>query len=122
MPARLRHATLLALALALAASTVGAADAPPWQHAGRLGLVQYLVVPVALASDRKLYERAVIEICPERGTCFLRFFTNSTGAAITLPLPDAIAHEPTVIFQRSDKRAAEDFRWSCRLKLPGNCF
>ena len=124
MTERPRRTAPLALALALAGAPA-AANTPadtPWQFAGRLGLVQYFVVPVAQAGDPQLYERAIAAACPPAGSCFLRFFTNSTGAPVAVPLPDAIASEPTAIYQRSDKQQAAALRFACRLKLPGNCF
>lgn len=115
----------LTAALALAPAS-RAADAPAagWELAGRLGLVHYVIVPVATARDRALYDRAIEQLCAGRGTCFVRFFTNTSGAPVGLPLPDAISDEATVIYQRSDKRGGGgDFRWSCRLKIPGSdCF
>ena len=124
MTERSLRAAPFALVLALA-SAPAAANAPadvPWQLAGRLGLVQYFVVPVAQASDPQLYERAIAAVCPPAGSCFLRFFTNSTGAPLAVPLPDAIASEPTAIYQRSDKQQVAALRFACRLKLPGSCF
>ncbi len=121
-----RALTTCAVALGLTlAGGARAADAPAagWQHAGRLGLVQYIIVAEAQARERAYYDRIINEACAERPTCFLRFFTNSKNVPVTLPLPDAIDHEATAIFQRSDKRGGADFRWSCRMKLSdGVCF
>lgn len=120
--------SLIAAALALAGAAPAAAQstaAPTagWQNAGRLGLVQYIVVDATKARDRAFYDRIVDAACTERPTCFLRFFTNTTGAPVAVPLPDAIAAEATAIFQRSDKRGGADFRWSCRMQQSdGVCF
>lgn len=95
----------------------------PWQLVGRLGLAIYVIVPASAAMDRRVHNAIVDELCPVDQACFLRFFTNSQGRPATLPLADEIEREPTAIFQRSPKYQRQEFRWSCRLKLPdANCF
>jgi hypothetical protein len=94
-----------------------------WIVAGRLGLMQFIVVPEASARDRDYYNRVIEQSCDKEETCFLRFFTNSSGAVPAVPLPDAILAEPTAMFQRSIKQAREQFQWSCRLgQAEANCF
>ncbi len=113
-------AALIACALPAAAAAPAAND---WTLAGRLGLMQFIVVPEASARDRDYYTRVIEQSCGKEETCFLRFFTNSTGAPPAVPLPDAILAEPTALFQRSIKQAREQFQWSCRLQLAeANCF
>ncbi len=117
--------TLGALAAIAALSPAAAADsASDWQLAGRLGLLQFIVVPEASAQDRAYYDRIIEEVCADRGSsCFLRFFTNSTGAKLDFPLPDVVLNEPTVMFQRSAKHQQEQFQWSCRLRRAAStCF
>lgn len=103
-----------------------APQAPPvgaWEVAGRQGLIQVVIVPQAQARSRDAYARQVALLCPPGATCFINFFSNSTGAPVSVPLPDAIAKEPTAIFRRSAKQGAESFRWSCRMGSDeGNCF
>jgi len=104
-----------------------AADAlprgPDWQVAGRLGLLQFVVVAESRAKDRELYDVIVKSLCEPDTTCFLRFFTNSRQAPVGVPLPDAILAEPTATFQRSAKQGNAVFQWSCRTGLAsGNCF
>lgn len=114
-------AALVACALPAAAAEPAAAN--DWTLAGRLGLMQFIVVPEASARDRDYYTRVIEQRCGKEETCFLRFFTNSTGATPAVPLPDAILAEPTALFQRSIKQAREQFQWSCRLQLAeANCF
>jgi hypothetical protein len=120
------------LAACLTTVTVGAiantpdATAPDvrdWTVAGRLGLMQFIVVPEGSARDRDYYNRVIEQSCGKEETCFLRFFTNSTGATPAVPLPDAILAEPTAMFQRSVKQLREQFQWSCRLQLAeASCF
>lgn len=112
---------LLCLAPSLVNSQTPPADA--WEVAGRQGLIHVVIVPQALARNRDAYTRQVAWLCPTTATCFVNFFTNSTGAPVSVPLPDAIANEPTAIFRRSAKQGAELFRWSCRMGSDaGNCF
>lgn len=120
------------LAACLTTVTVGALantpDAPApdvrdWTVAGRLGLMQFIVVPEDSARNRDYYNRVIEQSCGKEETCFLRFFTNSTGATPAVPLPDAILAEPTAMFQRSVKQLREQFQWSCRLQLAeASCF
>jgi len=99
-----------------------AADAP-WAVAGQQGLVRSVIVPQAQARDRAAYFRQIESLCEPGSTCFLNFFTNSTGAQLAMPLPDAIDHEATAVFRRSAKRGGDIFRWSCRLQVPQeDCF
>jgi hypothetical protein len=131
LPASLaRSAVVLAAAMAAVMAT-GATLAQPrpapqpgaWEVAGRQGLMQFVIVPTALAKDREAYAQQLGLLCEPQLTCFINFFTNSTGAPVGVPLPDAIAAEPTAIFRRSTKQGAELLRWSCRLGLEeGNCF
>lgn len=96
---------------------------PDWQVAGRLGLLQFVVVAESRAKDRAFYDAIVKSLCEPDATCFLRFFTNSTQAPVKVPLPDAILAEPTATFQRSAKQGNAVFQWSCRTGLAvGNCF
>jgi len=104
-----------------------AADALPrgtdWQVAGRLGLLQFVVVAESRAKEREFYDSIVKSLCEPDTTCFLRFFTNSKKAPVKVPLPDAILAEPTAMFQRSAKQGNAVFQWSCRTGLAaGNCF
>ena len=100
------------------------ANTQDWIVAGRLGLMQFIVVPEASARDRAYYERIIDTVCSDdTASCFLRFFTNASGVAMSFPLPDAVLAEPTVMFQRSAKHLREQFQWSCRLQVSGSaCF
>lgn len=102
---------------AAAASAAAPASAPasPWTVAGQQGQVRLIIVPMAEARVRAAYMDQVQHLCDLDRTCFLNFYTNSTGAPVALPLPDAIDHEATAIFRRSIKRGAETFQWSCRM-------
>ena len=111
-----------AAALVAPATCVGAADAVAWQVVGKQGLLLQVIVPTAQARDRAAYLAQVPALCGDRETCFVNFYTNSTGAALATPLPDAVFQEATAVFRRSEKHAAEQFRWACRLALdPGAC-
>jgi hypothetical protein len=115
----LRHG--LALAAALLATTAAADEA--WPVAGQQGLVRFVIVPAAQAGDAEAYQRQVAKLCEPERTCFLNFYTNSSGAAVAVPLPDAIAAEATATYRRSAKQGAERFLWSCRMKMPQQeCF
>lgn len=113
---------VVTFAAALAAA--GAVAAPePWTVAGRQGLILQVIVPVAQAKERSAYQQQIESLCRGQETCFINFYTNSSGAPVAVPLPDAIANEPTAVLRRSAKQGAEGFRWSCRLALPEpNCF
>lgn len=115
---------VLALALLLGAAwPVGAQQPEPWAVAGRQGVIQVVIVPTDQARDREAYAQQIGLLCQPQATCFINFFTNSTGAEAAVPLPDAISHEATAVFRRSVKQAGEYFRWSCRMGLDaGNCF
>jgi hypothetical protein len=114
---------LAALAL-LALATAGAAHAAePWQVAGRQGILRLVIVPTELARDRDAYAQQIEKLCEPGQSCFLNFYTNSSGAPVGLPLPDAIDQESTAVFRRSMKQGAELMRWNCRLQVqPDNCF
>lgn len=105
------------------AEAAGSAAARGWTPIGRMGLVMYVIVPVEHARDAGFHQRVIDEACGPAPRCFLRLFTNSQGVAPELPLPEAIANEPTAMFQRSDKRGSQEFRWSCRLQIDSvSCF
>ncbi|CAD5372151.1 conserved exported hypothetical protein [Rubrivivax sp. A210] len=116
------HRLALALLPALASVGTNAADAP-WPVVGQQGLTRIVIVPVAQARDRDAYLRQIQQLCEPERTCFLNFYTNSSGAALESPLPDAIAREATAVYRRSAKQGAEALRWSCRMQNeePG-CF
>ncbi len=107
---------ILSFVLSLPAGAVLSAD-EAWPLAGQQGLVRFVIVPVVQAKDEPAYQRQVAKLCEPDRTCFLNFYTNSTGAPLAVPLPDAIASEATATFRRSSKQGAERFQWSCRLKL-----
>jgi len=113
----------LVLLAALAAPTVGAAPDDPWPLAGQQGIVRSVIVPMDQARERAAYARQIRLLCEPAQTCFLNFYTNSTGAPLSMPLPDAISNESTAAFRRSAKQGAEVFRWNCRLQIPKeDCF
>ncbi|MGA0609023.1 hypothetical protein [Caldimonas sp. KR1-144] len=115
----------MGLAAVLSTAAARAQSTPDWQVAGRLGLATFIVVPETAAADPLYYDRAIAALCPAEASCWLRFFTNTSGAALGLPLPEAIEREPTAIFQRSAKNGGRTmFRWACRLQGPGggDCF
>lgn len=94
-----------------------------WPVVGRQGIIKIVIVPTELASDRAAYDREIAAICPAEQSCFINFYSNSSGAPITVPLPDAVSKEATAVFRRSVKQAGEFFRWNCRLGLPDSgCF
>jgi hypothetical protein len=116
---------MAALALCIALFGLHAtAEEAAWPEVGRQGMTRFVIVPLAQAREREAYTRQVALLCPdERQSCFINFFTNASGAALSMPLPDAVAAEPTAVFRRSAKQGAELFRWSCRLgNDPLNCF
>ncbi len=111
----------LSVVATLLAGTARADEA--WPVAGQQGLVRFVMVPAAQAKDAEAYARQVKLLCEPERTCFLNFYTNSGGAAVAMPLPDAIADEATATYRRSAKQGAERFLWSCRLKMPQpECF
>ena len=113
---------LMAWAFGLCATPAQAEEAP-WPELGRQGMTRVVIVPVALAGEREAYVRQIARLCPGTDSCFINFYTNSQGAELSLPLPDAVASEATAVFRRSAKQGAELFRFSCRLgKDPVNCF
>ncbi len=116
--------TLLLAGASAIAQTPAQDPAPaPWQVAGRQGLMLLVIVPAELASDAAAYQAQLKQLCPGDRTCFVNFYTNSSGAEASVPLPDAIDREATATFRRSVKQGAESFRWSCRLQLAvANCF
>jgi len=99
------------------------AAAPSWPVVGRQGVINVVIVPLASARDRAAYDREIAAICGDGESCFVNFFSNSTGAPVTVPLPDVIANEATAVFRRSVKQGGEFFRWSCQLGMQTNdCF
>jgi hypothetical protein len=111
------------LASLLAAAPLRAAADEPWPLAGRQGVVRLVIVPLAQARDRSAYARQIELLCPPEGTCFINFYSNSGGAPLAVPLPEAIGQEATAVFRRSAKKAAEQFQWSCRLRVDNEpCF
>ena len=99
------------------------ADTETWPVIGTQGLVQFVIVPQAHATDGAAYERQIARLCPPQQTCFVNFYTNSTGAPATLPLSDAIAAESTAIYRISMKAGLQMFRWSCRTGVsPQDCY
>lgn len=120
------HCRAFAALAATLLTTVAAHAATPnatWTVAGRQGIIQMVIVPVDKAQDRAAYEQQIAALCKGQETCFINFFTNSTNAALAVPLPDAIAAEPTALLRRSAKQGVNGFRWSCRLKRPElDCF
>ena len=122
---RFRQLALPFIAALCHVSTGSALAAAPdaWPVIGRQGLVRLVLVPSAQASDEADYRRQISRLCEPERTCFLNFYTNSKGAELATPLPDAIAEEATATFRRSMKNGVELLRWSCRLKVPGKeCF
>lgn len=112
---------LAACAASWACGTAAAADA--WPVAGRQGIIRSVIVPADQAGQREAYQPQIDSLCAGAETCFINFYTNSTGAPLAVPLPDAIANEPTAVLRRSAKQGVEGFRWSCRLKKPDpDCF
>jgi hypothetical protein len=113
---------VVALAAALGAGAA-AATPEPWTVAGRQGMILQVIVPTAQAKERSAYQQQIEGLCRGRESCFINFYTNTGGAPLAVPLPDAIANEPTAVLRRSAKHATESFRWSCRMALPEpNCF
>jgi hypothetical protein len=95
----------------------------PWPEVGRQGIVRMVIVPLAQARDRQAHARQIALLCDPAGTCFINFYTNSTGAELGMPLPDAVSREPTAVFRRSAKQGGEFLRWSCRLGMDAeDCF
>lgn len=116
-------AGLLACAALASQSAPATEDAAGWIVAGRQGLVQLVIVPPAALRDEAAYRAQIARICPPQATCFVNFHGNSQGLTPTVPLPPAIADEPTATFRRSAKQMVESFRWACRMQLPGpDCF
>ena len=93
------------------------AGSEDWQLAGTQGVVRVVIVPADRVRDADGYQRQIDRLCPPGDTCFVNFHTNSTGADVTLPLPDAIAQEVTARFRRSAKVGREVFEWRCDLKI-----
>ncbi|MDH5341128.1 MAG: hypothetical protein OEW22_15195 [Rubrivivax sp.] len=119
-------ATTLAIlwaGVAAAATPSEPAAGDAWTVAGRQGLIRFVIVPTALARDREAYIGQIQRLCEPGLSCFINFYTNSTGAPVAVPLPDAIDHEATAVFRRSSKRGSEGLRWSCRLQTDApDCF
>lgn len=115
--------TAAAIALVFAQTAGIAAPTDAWRVIGQQGLVRFVVVPAEMAVDQAAYEEQIVKLCAPERTCFLNFYTNSTNADPTVPLPDAIANEATATYRRSMKNGVQVFLWSCRLKIPGHeCF
>lgn len=103
--------------LCSAMSAQPAAQATAWPVAGQQGLVRYVVVPTDQARNEAAYAQQLALLCEPERTCFVNFYTNSSGAPLAMPLPDAIEHEATAVFRQSVKRGAATLRWSCRMQI-----
>ena len=115
----LRTLWLLWAAVAFSFAPTGKAIAAPadaWPVAGQQGLVRFVIVPMEQAADRAAYERQIQSLCNPERTCFLNFYTNSSGITPAVPLPDAVANEATATYRRSMKNGVQVFKWSCRTK------
>jgi hypothetical protein len=116
----------VAAALAFTAvmqNVVAATDESAWQVVGHQGVLQVVIVPREQASNDAAYQAEIAKLCAPQTTCFINFFTNTTGVQAELPLPDVIAHEATARFRRSMKNGLEKLEWSCRLNRGDNeCF
>jgi len=111
--------TFAALAFALPALAEGDA----WTIVGRQGILIHVIVPLHQSRDRDAYLRQVPVICGNQETCFVNFYTNSSGATAELPLPNAIASESTAVLRRSAKQGVDGLLWSCRMQMPEpDCF
>lgn len=114
-------ALVCAWAAASAWSVALAADT--WTVIGEQGIVRYVLVPADLAADEAAYRQQITRLCIPERTCFLNFYTNRSGATPALPLPDAIANEPTATYRRSVKAGLVLFRWACRVQAAAqDCF
>jgi len=110
-------------ALAQPAAPASAAASSPWLEAGRQGVTRLVIVPMAQARDKAAYLREIATLCAGVESCFINFYTNSSGAEVTVPLPDAIAQQAVASYRLSAKRGSEVLRFSCRLALEEpNCF
>ncbi|HEY6512987.1 MAG TPA: hypothetical protein VI032_13465 [Burkholderiaceae bacterium] len=122
-PARRSLVAVLSTLAMLSVMVASAASAEAWPVIGQQGLVRLVVVPQDKATDQAAYEAQVLRLCDPERTCFLNFYTNSTGAAAVVPLPDAIANEATATYRRSMKNGVQVLTWSCRLKIRSQqCF
>jgi hypothetical protein len=116
-------AVLVAGSSCVSPGVASAAETDAWSVIGEQGMARYVLVPSDQAADSAAHERQIARLCDPTSTCFLNFYTNSTGAPVGMPLPDAIANEATAIYRHSMKNGARLFMWSCRLKIPGEqCF
>lgn len=107
--------------LALLLLPLASMAADPWTVIGRQGLVQFVAVPAAAASDRAAYDEQLARLCKPETTCFVNFYAVKPETA--LPLSDEGEKQATATFRRSMKNGAERFQWACRFK-PGaeGCF
>ena len=100
-----------------------AAEPDTWAVIGQQGLVRAVLVPTSQATDEAAYDRQIARLCEPERTCFLNFYTNTSAAPLTMPLPDAIANEATASYRFSAKNGVRAMTWSCRLKIAGKeCF
>jgi len=107
----------------VSSTSVFASETEVWSVIGQQGLVHFVLVPSEEATTLAAYEKQISRLCEPERTCFLNFYTNSTGAALVVPLPDAVANEATATYRRSMKNGIQVFLWSCRLNVPGReCF
>jgi hypothetical protein len=113
-----------ALMVAASGSALAADPASGWTLIGRLGVMQFVIVPEGSARDRDYYQSVIQQLCGADGsTCFLHFFTNSKGVPVTMPPADEIYAESAARFHRSAKQGRESFMFNCRLKVPdAECF
>ena len=81
-------AILVAGASCASPSVASAAEADAWSVIGDQGVTRYVLVPSEQASNAAAYERQIIRLCDPTSTCFLNFYTNSTGAPLGMPLAD----------------------------------
>jgi hypothetical protein len=116
-------ASALFICMTISLQAVAATDATSWQVVGHQGVLQVVIVPREQAADVAAYYAEIAKLCSPEKTCFINFFTNTSGVQPELPLPDAIANEATARFRRSMKNGLEVLEWSCRMKLSVNeCF
>lgn len=120
-----KRAVFLALATfaALAPASGAAQQGDGWTLAGRLGMMQLVVVDDSRVADEPTHHAAIRALCAPEQTCFVRFYANPQKVPLGVPLPDAIANAPTAFYSRSAKQGNATFQWSCRVRNdPGRCF
>ena len=113
----MKHQLVFAAMAMMGASATAMAEAQ-WQHAGGVGMHQFVVVDQAASTDEAVLRSAVRSVCASEPACVVTFWSDAASVPTQMPMNHAQQHAAVARYVHTASLGNEELLFRCQANSP----